>query len=181
MRQSKLSGWLMRPWQAPPAPCHVVLADWFVLLVMGSWLCSITRRGSLTCASGGLHALRVTHAQGPGAAPQPPNRRNWPPHGLECPLQSHIASPLAASVAEAKMQVVAGGSVCWGQFVSGWTRSPILEPLSVRKFPQAVTEAGMPSIQVPAKACLRACGTWMRAPVACCSGKAADRRVWRSP
>ena len=92
-----------------------------------------------------------------------------------------MASPLAASVAEAKLQMVAWGSVCWGQVVSGGTRSPILEPLSVRKFHQAVTEAGMPSVQVPAKACLRACGDWMRAPVACCSGKAADMRVWRAP
>ena len=103
-------------------------------------------------------------AQGPAAAPQPPNRRNWPRHGLECPLQLHMASPLAASSAEAKMP-----SVCLGQFVSGGTRSPRLVSLSVRKFHQAVisavTAAGKPSAPVPPNACLRACGDWMRDPL----------------
>ena len=103
-------------------------------------------------------------AQGPAAAPQPPNRRNWPRHGLECPLQLHTASPLAASSAEAKMP-----SVCLGQFVSGGTRSPRLVSLSVRKFHQAVisavTAAGKPSAPVPPNACLRACGDWMRDPL----------------
>ena len=46
------------------------------------------------------------------AAPQPPNRRDWPQHGLECPLQSHMAIPLAASVDEAKMHKRMQGAIC---------------------------------------------------------------------
>ena len=83
---------------------------------------------------------------------------------------------LAASVAEAKMQECLHGAVC-----QRGTRSPIIVPTSVRKFYQAVTQAGTPSALVHPKACLRACTDWMRAPVACCTSEAVDRRVWHAP
>ena len=123
----------------------------------------------------GCPAAGQLPVQGPVAASQPPNRRLapiWP--GM--PMQSHMASTQAASEAEAKMQVFAGGSL-----QAGGARSPIIVPTSVRKFHQAGTQAGTPSALVHPKACLRACADWMRAPAACCTGIAAERRVWHAP
>ena len=76
----------------------------------------------------GSPAAGWLRAQGPAAAPQAPNRRHWPRHGLECPLQSHMASPPAASTAEARMPVFAGGSLPAGGpgpriIGSSWTRN----------------------------------------------------------
>ena len=109
----------------------------------------------------GLPSCRPAAAQGPVAALQPPNRRDWPQHGLEMPIaDAHVKAtqwpPLAASLAEAMMP-----SVCVLQYVSGGTRSPIIVPTSVRKFHQAVTQswhghAGTSALVHP-KACLRAC------------------------
>ena len=115
-------------------------------------------------------------AQGPVAAPQPPNSRDWPRHGLQCPCRSHMASPLAASVAEAKLQVFAGAVCQRGDQVPHFP--PNKDPLGP---PGGDAKLACPGALVHPKAYLRACVDWICASAACCTGEAADMRVWRVP
>ena len=100
-----------------------------------------------------MPSCRPAPAQGLLAAPQPTHKRGRPHNGLECQLQWHMASPLAASLAEAKMP-----SVCTGQFVSGGNQVPHHRAIKRPQVPSSgdtvtVTEAGMASALVPPNAC----------------------------
>ena len=123
-----------------------------------------------------MPSCRPAACSGVSCCAAAPKQSRLAPHELECPLQSNMASHRLRAWLKPRCH-----SDCLGQFASGGNQGPHHRAISGRKFHQAVTKAGMPSALVPQKACLRACGDWIRAPAACCTGSAADRRVLRAP